>query len=285
MIMNSFRFTKKKVLAIALAAALMITGGFAINSYFLDANSVDSSKDTVVGQNAPAKTNDERLKFISQYGWEVEAEPVEVSEIVIPKEFDEVYKSYNAMQQQQGYDLSKYQNKRCKRYIYKVTNYPGETGEVQINLIVYKNKVIGGDVAAVDLQGFMHGFDIATRTSVDLLEEGVNTSTVVPNVTEDGALVTENNTAENGTVVVNPGTGSLIEEIPTTAPGTVTNDSLLPESSTPGTIVVPPGTSTPAEIIPPQTTNEGITNNDIVVLPEVVNPGTGADVPPYNAVG
>ena len=32
-----------------------------------------------------------RLKFLSQFGWEVEQDPVEVREVIIPAEFDAAY--------------------------------------------------------------------------------------------------------------------------------------------------------------------------------------------------
>ena len=45
-----------------------------------------------------ADTAEERLSFLSQFGWEVEEEPAEVKEVVIPEEFDDVYNQYNVIQ-------------------------------------------------------------------------------------------------------------------------------------------------------------------------------------------
>ena len=42
-----------------------------------------------------------------------------------------------------GFDLSKYKGDRAKKYTYRVTNYPDSKVDVNANLIVYKNKVIG----------------------------------------------------------------------------------------------------------------------------------------------
>ena len=44
----------------------------------------------------------------------------------------------------------------------EIENYPGQAEGVRANILVYKNKVIGGDVCSVELDGFMHGF--AQRT-------------------------------------------------------------------------------------------------------------------------
>ncbi len=105
-----------------------------------------------------AKTERDRLAFIAQFGWEVEEEPQEIAEIVIPEEFDEVYIKYNELQQKQNYNLEKFKGKRCKRYTYKITNYPECPDNARINLLVCDGKVIGGDVCSVELNGFMHGF-------------------------------------------------------------------------------------------------------------------------------
>lgn len=101
------------------------------------------------------------LAFISQFGWDVPAEPLEVREVKIPEEFDEVYEKYNAIQLSQGLDLSEYCGKRVKRWTYVINNYPDipeNDGTVRINMLVYKNSVIGGDVCSIKLDGFMHGF-------------------------------------------------------------------------------------------------------------------------------
>ena len=45
------------------------------------------------------------------------------------------------------------------RYTYKITNYPNYTGDVYAKILVYKNKVIGGDVCSADANGFIHGLD------------------------------------------------------------------------------------------------------------------------------
>lgn len=104
----------------------------------------------------------ERVAFLSQFGWEILEDPVEVSEILIPAAFDTAYESYNEMQKKQNMDLLPYQGKRAKRWTYEVCNYPGyedETGLVQANLLVYEGMVIGGDICSLELDGFMQGFD------------------------------------------------------------------------------------------------------------------------------
>ena len=46
-----------------------------------------------------------------------------------------------------------------KKWTYILTDYPGyeEKDCIRMNLLVYKGKVIGGDICSVELDGFMTG--------------------------------------------------------------------------------------------------------------------------------
>ncbi len=105
------------------------------------------------------KTNSDRLSFLAQFGWEAEATPVEEETVTIPGEFDKVFVGYNELQKQQGLDLAKYKRKEVTRYTYKITNFPNYEGTVYANLLVYRGKVIGGDICSADVNGFVSGFD------------------------------------------------------------------------------------------------------------------------------
>lgn len=103
------------------------------------------------------KTNDDRIKFLSQFGWQVKNDPVESKEITVPSSFDKIFTGYNELQKQQGLDLSKYKNKEVMRYTYEVTNYEGYDGTVYATILVYRNRVVGGDICSADAKGFVHG--------------------------------------------------------------------------------------------------------------------------------
>lgn len=105
------------------------------------------------------KTNEDRLGFLRQFGWEAVAEPKACVEVKIPEEFDKVFAGYNEIQKRQGLDLSKYKNKSVMRYTYEITNYDGEDGVVYANILIYRNRVIGGDICSADVTGFIHGFE------------------------------------------------------------------------------------------------------------------------------
>jgi hypothetical protein len=106
------------------------------------------------------KTNEDRIKFLSQFGWSVEPEPVDEAEITLPGEFDRILKTYNELQKSQGLNLERYRNKKLMRYTYKITNYPNYNGTVFANVIIYKNRVVGGDICSTDYNGFIHGFNM-----------------------------------------------------------------------------------------------------------------------------
>ena len=91
--------------------------------------------------------------FLRQFGWEA-AELVDSARVTIPSEFDPVYEEYNTLQKKQGFDLSKYKRKTVDRYTFTIGNYKGYSGAVLADVIVYKNKVIGGDICSADVKGF-----------------------------------------------------------------------------------------------------------------------------------
>ena len=105
------------------------------------------------------KSGADVVNFLSQFGWSVKEEPVESVEITIPAEFDSVFAGYNDIQKKQGFDLGKYKKKNMTRYTYEVTNYDDYDGRVLANVIVYKNKVVGGDICSAAIDGFVHGFE------------------------------------------------------------------------------------------------------------------------------
>lgn len=108
------------------------------------------------------KTENSRLEFLRQFGWDVREGCVEEVEIKIPADFDKVMNSYNEIQRSQGLDLSKYKGKTVQRYTYEVTNYPEYDGTVYANIIIYKSRVIGGDICSSDRAGFIRGFEMPT---------------------------------------------------------------------------------------------------------------------------
>lgn len=105
------------------------------------------------------KTNEERVQFLTALGWEVSEEPIEEQVITIPKKFDDVYTQYNEIQKAQGFDLSEYAGLEATRYTYEVKNYPDTTDKVVADIIIYRNKIIAGDIQSTAMDGFMAGLE------------------------------------------------------------------------------------------------------------------------------
>ena len=148
---------KFKKIGIVVVAVMLVMGVVTIYSCFSDTNnSINKSTAT----NNVVEGTSGILGFISSFGWEVINEPDDVREVIIPVEFDDVYKNYNEIQISQGYDLEKYAGERVKKWSFTITNYPEyeECDYIKINILVFDGKVIGGDVCSVKLDGFMHGF-------------------------------------------------------------------------------------------------------------------------------
>lgn len=103
-------------------------------------------------------TNDGRVKFLTDFGWDVSSSPVESSQVRIPEENSEVFERYNTLQKSQGYSLTDYAGKNVMRYVYQINNYPGATEPVYATLLVYKNQIIGGDVTDTAAKGVVRGF-------------------------------------------------------------------------------------------------------------------------------
>ena len=107
---------------------------------------------------ATVATNDDRVTFLKNYGWDVVTSPVQTNQVRIPEDSSQVFERYNTLQKNQGYDLSQYAGKTVMRYVYTVKNYPGATEPVYATLLISGNQVIGGDITDTAATGLMQGF-------------------------------------------------------------------------------------------------------------------------------
>ena len=148
MVMTAKVDFKKIILALAAVAALIV-------ALILLMGDGKSTAETA----APAlSSNDARVKFLTDLGWDVTTSPKESGQVKIPAEESEAFRRYNALQKSQGYDLSKFAGKNVMRYVYQVNNFPGATESVYATLLVYKNEIIGGDVTQSGAKGKIQGF-------------------------------------------------------------------------------------------------------------------------------
>lgn len=95
--------------------------------------------------------------FLSDYGI-ITTGNEEVKNIVIPEVFGEVYENYNALQKEQGFDLSAYRGREAVSYTFPVVSVKGEIAEnTDAHVIVCDGYIIGGDIASRALGGEMKG--------------------------------------------------------------------------------------------------------------------------------
>ena len=69
-------------------------------------------------------------------------------------ETDSAVADYLALQQEAGLPLADYDGQTVTRCTYTVTNYPGRTGDVQVNLYLCGDVIVGGDIMALGENGF-----------------------------------------------------------------------------------------------------------------------------------
>lgn len=108
----------------------------------------------------PAATNEQRIAFIRECGWETELTHCDLTEVRIPVNFDEVYEEYNGLQLMQGFDLRPYRAHSVKKYTYLISNYREEEGgtplpDIYANLLVEDGVLIGADISSGEAGGLV----------------------------------------------------------------------------------------------------------------------------------
>lgn len=148
MLVMTAKVDKKKIALVLAAVAAAIVGLVLLFG----------GRDTETAATVSVTSNDDRVKFLTEFGWEAAASPVESGLVKIPETSSAVYDRYNQLQKSQGYDLSRFAGKNVMRYVYKITNFPGATQPVYATLLIYKNQVIGGDITDTSAKGAVRGF-------------------------------------------------------------------------------------------------------------------------------
>jgi hypothetical protein len=113
---------------------------------------------SVRGASVRVESPAEIAVYLNSFGWEVEPEPVTVKNVQIPARFTDAYERYNALQRRQGFDLSRYRADIVESYTFRVLNHPA-AGDVFANVLVFRGRIIGGDICSFAINGFMTGFD------------------------------------------------------------------------------------------------------------------------------
>ena len=172
MVMTAKVNIKKVLIALAIAAGVIL-------ALILLLGGGSSSQPTAAPSIA---SNDGRVLFLQNLGWQVNTSPTESGQVRIPQEQNEIFTRYNELQKSAGYDLSQYAGKTVMRYVYKVTNFPGATEPVYATLLVYKDQVIGGDITDTAAKGTMQALVKQEHTPATL-PQATAPMTTVPTTT------------------------------------------------------------------------------------------------------
>lgn len=98
----------------------------------------------------------ERIECLNALGWDVDIGSETNEKIKIPEEFDDVYNEYNKLQRMCGFDLLRFSGKTVTKYTYYLLNPPYENGDpFYVNILVYDDELIGGDVMSRKIDGIM----------------------------------------------------------------------------------------------------------------------------------
>lgn len=154
--LNLNKKRKKTVVICGVVLIFMLAAAFTFSKGALFKDKTDSSEQTLA--KTVLDTNEKRTEFLKSFGWDISAEPLETVDVQLPSESDEVIEMYNQIQTAQGLDIKKYLGKKAVRYTYEVKNYPGKPENIRANIIMYKDKLIAGDICSIEINGFMHGF-------------------------------------------------------------------------------------------------------------------------------
>ena len=145
MLIWTAKFSRKK----AVAAVIVMGAVIAALIILMGRMTAEDSTD------APQLTdNAQRVAYLQSLGWEVEPEPVETLQFLLPETLAEPYLTYNELQKAQGFDLADCRGKRVSRYTYTVTNYPDRAEGVQANLYLCEDLPVAGDICCPGADGF-----------------------------------------------------------------------------------------------------------------------------------
>ena len=165
MFVYSFKASTVRILGVVCIALVGIIALVAFVPTYVTAGNADTPTMQVDSESVSIKydkikTEQDVVNFLAQFGWQVEGKAVEVTQVTVPAEFDKVYAGYNQLQLAQGLDLTRYKGKTLTRYTFKVTNCEGYEGEVLANVLVWRKKVVGGDICSAEITGgFVQGFE------------------------------------------------------------------------------------------------------------------------------
>ena len=165
MFVYSLKASRIKLLGLSLLCAVVL--GSALAYLFHGGSAPELSLAAAQGREIRfdgIKTDEDLYRFVQSLGIEIKTPAYNKAEVDLPRVFDAVYNKYNAIQKQQGFDLTKYCGKTLRRYTFEVTNYPlaqhgiNDGAKVYLTVFVHKSKFVGGDISCREGGGLVTTF-------------------------------------------------------------------------------------------------------------------------------
>ena len=124
------RFSRRRCL-LAAAALLLVTGmSLLLAGCFGGAH----QEETMLS------TNEQRVAYLQELGWQVSPEPIETLDLQLPEELAPQWGEYLTLQAKQGLPFADCAGQAVRRFTYTVANYPGFPDGVQANLFLPKSR-------------------------------------------------------------------------------------------------------------------------------------------------
>lgn len=134
-----FSMKLSKLLKRALLCIVFFVAVFYVCNFAYSLVVPENKKDNVDVSTDIKQNNDDKLKFLKEKNIDVNDEPIQVIEVMVPNDMNDEYKEYNEIQKKQGFDLSKYKGKKLKQWTYSIKNDKNSF----VTILQDKDKIVG----------------------------------------------------------------------------------------------------------------------------------------------
>ncbi len=143
--MRVIHITRRRLALISLALGLVVGSALLLAGCF----GGDKTAEVIT-----AATNEDRVAYLNGLGWQVQPDPIETLDLQLPDRLEGEWDAYAKLQKGQELPFAEFAGQAVKRYTYTVTNYPDIPQGVQVNLYLWGDQIIGGDVIFTGQGGF-----------------------------------------------------------------------------------------------------------------------------------
>ncbi|MGL5972666.1 MAG: DUF4830 domain-containing protein [Oscillospiraceae bacterium] len=115
------KLLKKIVVSLFIVLVALSVFNFGYSALNLKAKRNSSNDATnIENVNTNDGVEDNKISFLKDKDLKVKKDPVQVVEVIVPKEMENDYLEYNELQLKQGFDMRKYKGKKLKQWTYKI---------------------------------------------------------------------------------------------------------------------------------------------------------------------